>query len=82
MSEIVLDATAAAAVAGSPTPTRVTDPAGRTVGYVMAPEAYEARRRAVLEWAKRETTNEELIRRAAEGGTKTPEDVLKLLEGA
>lgn len=82
MSEITLDAATAAAVANSPTPTRVRDPNGRTIGYVMAPEAYEARRKAAIEWAKAQTTNEELARRAAEGGTKIPEDVFKLLEGA
>jgi hypothetical protein len=80
MSEITLDAATAAAVAKSLTATRVCDPDGRTVGYAVPAGAYEAWRKAVIEWAKAQTTNEELLRRAAEGGTKTTEDVLKLLE--
>lgn len=80
MSEIILDAATAASVAKSHIATRVCDPDGRTVGYVMPADAYEAWRRSVIEWAKAQTTNEELLRRAAEGGTKTTEDVFKLLE--
>jgi len=80
MSEITLDAATAATVAKSHITTRVCDPEGRTVGYFMPTGDYEAWRKSVIEWAKAETTNEELLRRAAEGGTKTMEDVFKLLE--
>jgi hypothetical protein len=80
MSEITLDSATAATVANSFTTTRLCDPQGRTVAYALGASEYEAWKKSIIEWAKTQTTNEELLRRAAEGGTKTMEDVLKLLE--
>lgn len=81
MGEITLDAATAATVAKSLAATRLCDPEGRTVAYAMSPRDYEAWTRRVIEEAKAEITSEELLRRAAEGGTKTMEDVFKLLVG-
>ncbi|WP_439621066.1 hypothetical protein [Gemmata sp.] len=80
MSEITLDAATAARVTKSLAATRLCDPEGRTVAYAMSPRDYEAWTRRVIEEAKAEVTNEELLRIAATPPTKTMDDVFKLLE--
>ncbi len=81
MSEITLDAVTAAAIAKSPTATRVCDPDGRTVGYVMPAGEYEAWRKAMYDQAFAEITEEDVRRALADPRRHTTDEVFKLLEG-
>lgn len=80
MSEITLDAATAAAVAKAVTPTRVCDPDGRTVGYVISPDEY-ATRKAMYDQAFAEITEEDVAEALADPRRHTMDEVFKLLEG-
>jgi len=81
MSEIILDAATVATLSKAFGTTRVCDPEGRTVGYLVSPEFYKQAQTTLYDEAFNEITEEDVNEVLADPRRHTTEDVFKLLKG-
>ena len=81
MSEITLDAATAATVAKALPATRVCDPSGHTLGYLVPADVYKRVEKALYDEAFGEMTDDEVQEVLADPRRHTTDEVLKLLEG-
>jgi hypothetical protein len=81
MGKITLDPGTAELLSQTRGDAELVGPDGRPVGCFLSPGQYEAMRKAFVEWAFSQVTEEDCRRALANPKRHTMEEVLKLVEG-
>lgn len=82
MGKITLDPETTAAVRQAPGDAKICDPDGQRLGYFVRPGLYEAMKKAALDWAFSEITEDDCRRALANPKRHTMDEVWKLFEDA